>query len=779
MESQQELRTQLDLTVAKRDSLPSMRGRWTDRYPSDSPVFRRTATKAWCAQMAEYKLRLHFGKFRRALVLGTAVLGPTFVRELDQAGFLLAGQVPNRSFATCLRDLARYLGTLDRSAALSHLAQRVQTYRAYHGLLMSVHARTESVRRALAQRPFPFGKTAISMLNLCFLRAYFGFEIGAEYSKLFEEHTNPERFAEAVSAIIALSNEQLPLEVSDFSLPSSGIDVSDEFVEVLRYGAAKCALRDAAKLISVFGYELVRTSDVDSRVYELRPPDRQLEYAIRLGFVRSEVGNASGSLYVARRTAVPLLSMLTAAETLLRDVPEFVEVAGQGTPLHRMRFCVPMAPDAFERLSRLRFYEDVLFEERLSQELELPMGTSDTNGADLVPGVDISTFLQVWRNLAFLAVLDITALRQFQADPTVFYNSLMRSIPRESFSDLLSTLGMEHLHLSALVELIGADVNKLGFYDTQYRPFLCVNSTKFSVEGRDTTFPATAVFASSLVATTNIVANVQRAHGIRFKGNADEFVNVVADSLREIFPNVRKDSTVKCGSECTDIDVLVLTERTLYVIECKHSVTPTSMHELRDLWRDINHGADQLKRAMGILRERLHDYMAGWFPGTKKRQTSDLRIQPCVLCSHRALSGLSIDGIPIRDFASLTLVLGDAIVGVGSEDESGELVMQRYRLRETRTATQRDLDEYLSDGSRFFQMFEPFMREFSRRERLMDGDFTLVHRTFAFAVSQEEWVRHVEGLGAIRVSDERRSVRELQPDHGADAALKVSDTQQA
>ena len=768
MESQQEIRTQLDLTVAKRDSLASMRGRWTDRYPSDSVVFRRTAMKAWCAQMDQYKHRLHFGKFRRALVLGTAVLGRTFLRELDQAGFLLAGQVPNRSFATCLRDLARYLSTVDRSAALSHLAQRVQTYRAYHGLSMSIHAHTESVRRLLAQRPFPFGKTAISMLNLCFLRAYFGFESGAEYSKFFEEHTSPERFAEAVSTVIALSNEQSPLEVADFALPSSGIDVSDEFVEALRYGAAKCALRDVAKLISVFRYELVRTSGVDSRVYELRPPDRQLEYAIRLGFIRSEVGNASGGLYVARRTTVPLLSMRTAAETLLREVPEFVEVTAQGTPLHRMRFRVPAARDVFKRLSRLRFYEDDLLEERLSQELELPLGTTDSKGADLVSGVNTSTFLQIWRNLALLAVLDITALRRFQADPTVFYNSLMRSIPRESFADLLNILGMEHLHLSALVELIGADVNELGFYDTQYRPFLCVNSTKFSVEGGDTTFPASVIFASGLVATTNIVANVQRAHGVRFKGNAGEFVNVVADTLRDVFPNVRKDSAVRCGAECTDIDVLVLSERKLYVIECKHSVTPASIHELRDLWRDINHGADQLKRAMRILRERLHDYIAGWFPGTKKRQTSELRIQPCVLCSHRALSGFSIDGIPIRDFASLTLVLGDAIVGMGSEDESGELVMQRYRLRETRTATQRDFDEYLSDGSRFFQMFKPFMREFSRRERLMDGDFTLLHRTFALAVSQEEWASHVEGLGGIRVSDERRSVRELQPGHDAD-----------
>ena len=37
---------------------------------------------------------------------------------------------------------------------------------------------------------------------------------------------------------------------------------------------------------------------------------------------------------------------------------------------------------------------------------------------------------------------------------------------------------------------------------------------------------------------------------------------------------------LKRGAEATDVDIMVLTDHTLYLIECKHSITPTGAHEL-------------------------------------------------------------------------------------------------------------------------------------------------------------------------------------------------------
>jgi hypothetical protein len=208
---------------------------------------------------------------------------------------------------------------------------------------------------------------------------------------------------------------------------------------------------------------------------------------------------------------------------------------------------------------------------------------------------------------------------------------------------------------------------------------------------------------SGIVASSNVTVNVQRAHGIR--------------------------------------------ERTLYLIECKHSVTPTGAHELRDRWRDINHGVYQLKLAMRILGLRLRSYLAGLFPGTTEAQSARLRIQPCVLCSHRVFSGLSLYGIPVRDVASLALTCGDGVVGMGAEDDSGHVVMQQYRLRANASTTQEDFDEYLADKSRFFEMFRPFMHEYDRLDRLFGGSVVLAYNTFVHDLSQEAWAAHLERIG--------------------------------
>ena len=112
-------------------------------------------------------------------------------------------------------------------------------------------------------------------------------------------------------------------------------------------------------------------------------------------------------------------------------------------------------------------------------------------------------------------------------------------------------------------------------------------------------------------------------------------------------------------------------------------------------------------------------------------------MQPCVLCSYRVFSGVPIDGIPIRDFASLALICSDGIVGMGVEDDSGHVVMQRYRLLARENATDEDFDDYLSDRSRFFKMFRPFMHEYDRMERLFDRSLILAHNTFVHYVSQD------------------------------------------
>ena len=759
MDSQPAMRQHLDSIIAGGGSLPALHKRWRDRYAADSDPFLRRATKAWVAQVGAYRHVRHWGKFRRAIMLGAAVLGRPFLVDLERRGLLLADDTPRAEFSTSLRILQRQLADIPEDVR-QYLNDRLRTYRAYDELTLFIHGRAPHVRRLLAERPFPFGRTLLSFTNLAFLRRHFAFEAGSEFTELFAEHDTPERLAEAASSVIALANDHRQLESADFTFPLTGMDVSDEFVAVLRYGAAICLLRETGKLISILSYRLCRERTGNPRVYRLCPSDIEVEYALRLGYIRGEIGTAASPLRVAGR-ADPRHSMHFGTKDLLNRVPQIAELRDPGTPFRRVRLHAPSLPRLYETLSRVRFYEDALRDERLSQELELPMRVSQSESWQLVPGIELHTFQKMWRSLEFLAFLDVAALRQFESDPEVIYNSLMRVSTEDNLVELLKVIGVDSERVAPLLDLIAADVRRLGHYDMQYRPFLRVRSSTARIGGRETTTRPEVIHGSAIVATSNITTNVQRAHGIRIRTNADAFVAVAQETLKSIFQKVRTNVAVKLGDLRTDVDIMILTERTLYLIECKHSVTPTGAHELRDLWCDINHGVRQLKVAMEILAVCRQTYLAGLFPGTTRTRNAGLRVQPCVLCSHRVFSGLSLGGIPVRDFASLALVCGDGIVAMGGEDESREVVMQRYRLRATENATEDDFDDYLSDGSRFFAMFRPFMHEHDRLYRFFEGSLILAHNTFVHSVSQDEWAAHLAQIGAVPMSPERHPVEDL------------------
>jgi hypothetical protein len=759
MDSVGEIRAYLDQAIAAGGAIDDLARQWAARYPSDLPAFRRRAVKAWIAQGTKYRDIRHWGKFRRALILGAAIWGDPFIVEFEQAGLLLPRDAPHQEFSACLRDLARQIANGD---ALSRLRDRVETYRSYVEFAAFVDAHDRHARRLLNERPFRFGRTLVAFTGLHFLRALFDFEVGAEYANVFAEHGSPERLAEAASIIIALANEHLPLQSHDFTFPLSGIDVSADFIFLLRYGAALVAVRETGKMISIMNYELARVRGSRLRVYRLQGARPDVEYTLRLGFVRGEIGKIASRLYVSHESA-SMISMVAAAEDLLSRFPQLVELRDSDTPARRLRLHIPLAPQLFEVLSHVRFYEEAVQDDGLSQELELPINMPDAASWEIVPGFTLEAFRKVCRTLQFLSVLDAVAMRRYESDPLVVYNSLTRAVTLTDFVELLKVAGIDAEQASTFLDLLAADVRRLAFYDMQYRPFLSIAPSTFQVGNAAESTPLEVVYSSGVVMTANVTVNVQRAHSIRIKANATAFVALAAEALRSVFENVRTGVALKLGDDATDVDIMVLSQRTLYLIECKHSITPTGAHELRDLWSDINHGVHQLMVAMKILDTEMPSYLAGLYPGTKKAQCASLRIQPVVLCSHRVFSGLSLAGIPIRDQASLARVCGDGIVSMGSEDDSGHLVMRRYRLRPNEKATADDFDDYLSDSSRFFEMFRPFMHEYDHLDRLLGGSLVLARNTFVCNIAQDAWSEHLEQMGAVSVNSERHAVERLGP----------------
>ena len=91
-----------------------------------------------------------------------------------------------------------------------------------------------------------------------------------------------------------------------------------------------------------------------------------------------------------------------------------------------------------------------------------------------------------------------------------------------------------------------------------------------------------------LVLLSNILRNLQTSNRLRFRANADAFVEIVARMLRAKFDRVEENRRLQLGQRVTDVDVVLYEGGTLYLIECKHSVPGASIHEMRDGEKQLN-----------------------------------------------------------------------------------------------------------------------------------------------------------------------------------------------
>jgi hypothetical protein len=739
------------------------------------PLFRtlsqraaKQALKALIAYSQDQKDQRHFGRFCGVLVVGAVGMGDEFIQAMNRAR-LLTSEEPSRKFEQALVELLERLdGVQDQR--LEVLRERVATYLTFYRLqLATKRAFGSATATALRTRPFKYGKTLLSLVNHSFLRSYFDFTGCADLAEAYKTFDSPEQLASAASSLIALANEATPLENLDFVLPIGRLDVSSELVKLLRYGHVVSELADVEKQISVLGYRLSVAQERRPTVFFLQAPSQDIEYALRLGFVRGEIGALAAPMHVADDKGTKRYSIRAAVEHLIEKFGNnLYQIADPDNPLRRLTMMIPALPGIFGEIAKWRFYEDVLTDERLAQEFELPLRVNGTGPWELVAGLDLHTFLRAWRVLTFLSVLDMALLKQHQDDERLVHNSLIRVVSKDRLVEMLGLFGLTEGQVRPFLNLVLTTLSTPRHVDLQYRPFVGLKASTLTVDGRAETMPAEVVYGTAVVATANVLPNLQRANGIRIATTSEAFVTAASEYVRRLLPRVRTNAAVKHESKNTDVDIVALGADILYLFECKHSVTPTGAHEFRDLWNDIQKGLSQLELACEILRQRLADYLPGWFPGTPRAAAAGLTLKPCVLCSHRVFSGLTIRGIPIRDQLSLSLMLDEAVLKMGEGGDGEEVTFERYRIRPTENPTIDDLNDYLSDNARYFRLFKPFMSLYTNTERISDS-IVLARESFVYGWEYEAWRAQLEQMGAVRLTDQKLALGPAKPP-GADAA---------
>jgi hypothetical protein len=105
----------------------------------------------------------------------------------------------------------------------------------------------------------------------------------------------------------------------------------------------------------------------------------------------------------------------------------------------------------------------------------------------------------------------------------------------------------------------------------------------------------------------------------------------------------------------------------------------------------------------------------------------------------------------------LSLLFGDATVGMGSVNELGEVNMYRYKIIKEGGPSQADLDNYLSLDSDYFKTYQPFKEPVTRIKSIADGHMRLATETFRLELELGQWIAHLDELGFEK--SRRKAVR--------------------
>jgi hypothetical protein len=718
----------------------------------------------------DFRTRSRFANLRATISLGTYMLGEPFLKTVERSGLLLSDRMPSREFG---RFLYTFRGCLSgtRDHCFLALSTRLDTYISYYNFEKRVrHLRTE-LMLALRQRPRIIIKEVLALTSLGFLRDRMLLRFDGAHNRILDAFRSPEDLAGVASLMIAVANLVSKLDVADFSHPLKEEFPSPETLRTIDIANQENQRLEVAQLVSLFGYELVEHPSNRGLILTLRPPSRDFGYVNTLGYIRTQLGSfhrlpPHGATELGSRVA----SLRALAKQMVLDIPQIADVVDVGTASQRIRLHLPVFKELYEKIASSWFLEDVTSFERLGQEFLSPIPIYSAEEMYLTKNLTVKRFLSLWRILLFWMLIDISVLEKVvPSQPALLINSLVRIIPDHQLIQLLQDLDFTVEETADALRLISGEVNALGFYDLQYRPFLHVASTLFQKQtALKANTPRGFVYLAGVVAMSNIFRNVQSANAIRFESNAAAFVKVVADLFGRRFPKVTSNRRLEKDSTVTDVDVVLFEGATLYLFECKYSVPPASPHEQRDVWEDIERASRQLSSAIDILEnpKARQSYLAGWFPGTKSHETTSLSIRACILCSDRTFSGLSFQGFPVRDFSSLSLLFGDGIISMGSINQEQKVIKKSFRLYSEGGPSITDLNDYLSSNPKYLEIYAPFMRPITRLEYFNDGQITLGLDAFVLAADDiDEWISHVESISVATLPDEELTIEQLQAGH--------------
>ncbi|GFO57342.1 hypothetical protein GMSM_43490 [Geomonas sp. Red276] len=500
---------------------------------------------------------------------------------------------------------------------------------------------------------------------LCYLDAIF----------MFDYHPTPntpeltkEELSEAISFMVFLLKEKQGISAVNLGNIDEELIASDKLNTVIVLACKIKFYMRSEILVDYFNYSVLKQDDL----FLFVDKTEDLAKSIQLGFIRTEIQRYN--------TQVKSMAFAVKSESLVQFAKQVYEkykgkmFIVKTEPHERLVSLFP--PEALKTVADMEgfFQEELQLLAELNNELYVTL--EDLKTFYVKGDLSLYDLIKVKRIFSFMT----TAFSEFlksrvDEDRLLVLRSLLPIMKKEDVLSILRICLSSDNKAQSWIDTMSWSAEEDEILDLQYTPLIPVEDRFFVL--------ANVLDASNIV--RNALCSEQKR--IFHDGKYDPLSKMLEEELKDCGFIVSTQIKYKYHGEEGDIDVLARSGNSIFVFECKNSMLPGNIPELRTSYDYIVKGAEQLDRFMRLAVEKefvdLIFNKIGW------ENEDCYTYKGCIVFGNRTFYGLRHHGYTILHVRELLNFIAN-----------GDMVFQgeTCHVRKPGTMTASVLNDFIDDN---------------------------------------------------------------------------------
>ncbi|MGY5353570.1 hypothetical protein [Wenyingzhuangia sp. IMCC45467] len=472
---------------------------------------------------------------------------------------------------------------------------------------------------------------------------------------LLISNRSKEEIISAVSYLIHIITDTYEIKSEEKLFISDKYIITQEIDKIIIFTCNIIDFKEFEILIEHFNYKCT----FHNEKIKLSPPSIDFAKSIDFGYIKYQIQGINDTIQIKNDIEnIELTSLYSIISEIINDKKLAVLKKINNSTNNRYRLEIP--EPLIHYLNEKIFKRNELFQEeiiQLSKAFKEQMLTLDfLKSTKIKDDLTILEYIKIKRVFYFLSSLfpkQIYKLEKEACTPALL-NSIIPIFKEEAIFSLLEKL-TSNKNIESFIDILYWEQGVETIYDMQYHPFLYINNH--------------FMIPLSIFAHSNTYRNL---YASEYKRNnqqlaSDGQIDLLVQKLHETF----ESSNISCYSETkipnSDIDLFVIYDNVLFIFECKQSLHPTNIYDLRTTYDYIKKAEKQLDNVVELFNNnKLINLL-------ERKHSIDLKeiktLIPVIITSNRLFNGNSFK-YPIRYISEVANYIKTGVIRTEKEEFS-------------------------------------------------------------------------------------------------------------